>query len=181
MTDYIVLLRGVNVGGNSRVPMPELRELLESNGYTNVSTYINSGNVLLSSAREAAAVKADVEHLIASHFDIVAGSGLAHVLTADYLAEVVANKPSRFGDEPTKFHSDVIFMMSVDVETALEIFTPREGVDVVWPGNGVVYSQRLSAERAKSRLSRIMSSPLYKQMTIRTWSTTVKLFELSTK
>ena len=181
MTDYIVLLRGVNVGGKSRVPMAELRELLETNGFEGVSTYINSGNVLLSSNQDAAAVKADVERLIATNFDLIEGSGLAHVLTVDYLAGVIANKPVGFGDEPTKFHSDVIFMMSVDAETALTVFNPREGVDLVWPGDGVVYSQRLSAERTKSRLNRIMSSPLYKQMTIRTWSTTVKLLELATK
>ena len=181
MTDYIVLLRGVNVGGKSRVPMAELRELLEANGFARVSTYINSGNVLLSSNQDSAAVKADVERVIASNFDIVAGAGLAHVITVDYLAGVIANKPIGFGDEPAKYHSDVIFMMSVDAETALTVFTPREGVDVVWPGDSVVYSQRLSAERTKSRLNRIMSSPLYKQMTIRTWSTAVKLLELSTK
>ena len=44
------------------------------------------------------------------------------------------------------------------------------------PGEGVIiYSQRLSAQRTKSRLSTVMSSPLYKSMTIRSWSTTVKL------
>jgi uncharacterized protein (DUF1697 family) len=41
-----------------------------------------------------------------------------------------------------------------------------------------IYSQRLSAQRTKSRLSRIMSSPLYQQMTIRSWDTTAGLFEL---
>ena len=54
-------------------------------------------------------------------------------------------------------------------------FNPREGVDRIWPGEGVIYSQRLSAQRTKSRLSTVMSSPLYKSMTIRSWSTTVKL------
>jgi uncharacterized protein (DUF1697 family) len=41
-----------------------------------------------------------------------------------------------------------------------------------------IYSQRLSAQRTRSRLSKIMSSPLYKQMTIRSWDTTARLFEL---
>ena len=46
--------------------------------------------------------------------------------------------------------------------------------------HGVIYSQRLSAERAKSRLSKIMASPLYKSMTIRSWNTTIKLLEIMT-
>jgi hypothetical protein len=55
-------------------------------------------------------------------------------------------------------------------------FNPREGVDRIWQGEGgVIYSQRLSAQRTKSRLSTVMSSPLYKSMTIRSWSTTVQL------
>jgi uncharacterized protein (DUF1697 family) len=60
-------------------------------------------------------------------------------------------------------------------------FNPREGVDRVWPGDGVIYSQRLSAERTKSRLNRIMTSPHYKAMTIRSWQTTLALLELLRK
>jgi uncharacterized protein (DUF1697 family) len=57
-------------------------------------------------------------------------------------------------------------------------FSPREGVDEVWPGRGVIYSQRLSAERTRSRLSKITSSPLYKSMTIRSWATTLRLWDM---
>ena len=49
MTTYLVLLRGINVGGKNKVPMARLRELLEELGYSDVSTYIASGNVILSS------------------------------------------------------------------------------------------------------------------------------------
>ncbi|MCA9911371.1 MAG: DUF1697 domain-containing protein, partial [Anaerolineae bacterium] len=59
-------------------------------------------------------------------------------------------------------------------------FNPREGVDNVWPGEGVIYSQRLSAQRTKSRLNRIMAAPAYKSMTIRNWNTTTKLLDMLT-
>jgi uncharacterized protein (DUF1697 family) len=68
--------------------------------------------------------------------------------------------------------------MGIDAAEAMSVFSPREGVDKVWSGNGVIYSQRLSAERTKSRLNRIMASPLYKSMTIRSWQTTLALVEL---
>jgi len=48
------------------------------------------------------------------------------------------------------------------------------------PGDGVLYSQRLSAERTRSRLSKIIGTPLYRSMTIRNWSTTMKLWGLMT-
>ena len=60
----------------------------------------------------------------------------------------------------------------------MQVFDPRPGVDEVWPGTGVIYSQRLSAQRTKSRLSKIAFSPHYKSMTIRSWATTTKLAEL---
>lgn len=60
----------------------------------------------------------------------------------------------------------------------MPIFNPREDVDQVWPGDGVIYSQRLSALRTKSRLSNIVASPLYGSMTIRSWSTTIKLLDM---
>jgi uncharacterized protein (DUF1697 family) len=68
--------------------------------------------------------------------------------------------------------------MGVPVADAMALMDPREGVDTVWPGDGVIYSQRLSAERTRSRLNRIMLSPLYKSMTIRSWATTTKLLAL---
>lgn len=47
---YIALLRGINVGGNNKVSMAELRECFEAASFTNVSTYINSGNVFFESS-----------------------------------------------------------------------------------------------------------------------------------
>jgi uncharacterized protein (DUF1697 family) len=66
----------------------------------------------------------------------------------------------------------------MDASTAMQVFDPRPGVDTVWAGDGVIYSQRLSAQRTKSRLSKIMGTPAYKSMTIRSWATTVTLLEL---
>jgi uncharacterized protein (DUF1697 family) len=60
----------------------------------------------------------------------------------------------------------------------MKVFDPRPGVDSVWPGRGVIYSQRLSAQRTKSRLGKIVGSPAYQSMTIRSWTTTLALLEL---
>jgi uncharacterized protein (DUF1697 family) len=67
--------------------------------------------------------------------------------------------------------------MGIDAPTALKVFDPRPGVDEVWPGTGVIYSQRLSAQRTKSRLGKIVGTPAYKSMTIRSWATTLALLE----
>jgi len=46
--------------------------------------------------------------------------------------------------------------MGIDAHEAMAVFSPRDGVDTVWPGTGVIYSQRLSARRTESRLNRIV-------------------------
>jgi uncharacterized protein (DUF1697 family) len=178
MTRYLVLLRGINVGGKNKVPMAPLRACLEELGYSNVVTYIASGNVILSSDRPAAEVKRQVEEALPKAFRLDSELVAVLVLTRAQLRAVVRDKPKGFGDHPDKYHSDAIFLMGIDSTTAMEVFDPRPGVDRVWPGDGVIYSQRLSAERTKSRLNKAISTPLYKSMTIRSWSTTLKLLEL---
>ena len=49
MEKYIALLRGINISGKNKVSMPLLKVAFEDMGFMNVSTYINSGNVLFSS------------------------------------------------------------------------------------------------------------------------------------
>ena len=66
MNTYVILLRGVNVGGKNLLPMKELRSLLENAGFENVKTYIQSGNIVLDSTRIPEKV---IGSLIQTHFD----------------------------------------------------------------------------------------------------------------
>jgi len=68
MTKYIILLRGINVGGHRKVPMAELRELFTKSGFKNVQTYIQSGNVFLESSDNSKKIKIIAEELILQHF-----------------------------------------------------------------------------------------------------------------
>lgn len=179
MHTHVVLLRGINVGGKNKVSMTELKKCLEKLGFSDVLTYIASGNVILRSNKAANAIKTQVETILPKTFKLDSELIKVWVLSQEQLQAVVDNKPDGFGDQPETYHSDVIFLMSTDADEAMKIFNPREGVDKVWPGNGVIYSQRVSALRAKSRLSTIVASPLYKSMTIRNWNTTTKLLDIA--
>jgi len=177
MTRYLVLLRGINVGGRNKVPMAKLRELLESHGHTKVSTYIASGNVVFSSDQSAKAIKRELEDALPKTFRLDSDLVAVLVLTRAQLRAIVRDRPKGFGDRPDTYHSDAVFLMGIDAPEALKVFDPRPGVDEVSPGKGVIYSQRLSAQRTKSRLNKIMGSPAYKSMTIRSWQTTLALLE----
>ena len=52
MTTYVALLRGINVGGNKKVEMSKLKKAFEPMGFSDVSTYINSGNVIFKSGKK---------------------------------------------------------------------------------------------------------------------------------
>lgn len=175
---YVVLLRGINVGGKNIVPMARLKSCLQDLGFANVSTYIASGNVILDSDWAATEVRTRTEAALIKSFKLDSQLIKVLVLGRRQLQAVIEKKPKGFGEEPQKYHSDAIFLMDVDTAQAMRAFDPREGVDRVWPGPGVIYSQRLSAQRTRSRLSKIVASPFYKSMTIRNWSTTIKLWEL---
>lgn len=177
MKRYLVLLRGINVGGKNKVPMAELRELLEELGYADVSTYIASGNVLLSSDRPRDEIRREIEAALPTRFRLASELISVLVLSHAALRAVVHRKPKGFGEQPAVYHSDAIFLIDIDAKTAMKVFDPRPDVDQVWPGKGVIYSQRLSAERTKSRLNKIVGSPAYKSMTIRSWTTTQALLE----
>ncbi|MBV9471358.1 MAG: DUF1697 domain-containing protein [Solirubrobacterales bacterium] len=86
----VVLLRGINLGSTKRVAMPALRELLSDAGFDDVRTYVQSGNVVLSSDASPGQLARESERLIAERFgfevDVV-------VRTRDELAEVVRLNP----------------------------------------------------------------------------------------
>src|SRR5215216_6356544 len=178
MNTYAVLLRGINVGGKNKVPMTGLKKVLEELGFSNVSTYIASGNVILTSDKPAEKIKAQIEAALPERFNLDNELIKVLALTRNQLQAVIDNKPEGFGEQPEKYHSDAIFLMGIDSTQAMPVFDPREGVDKIWPGNGVIYSQRLSSQRTKSRLNKMMASPFYKSMTIRSWQTTIKLLEI---
>ena len=56
MNTYVILIRGINVGGKNKIPMAGLKKCLEELGFSDVSTYIASGNVILKSKKGAKAI-----------------------------------------------------------------------------------------------------------------------------
>ncbi len=89
-TTSVVMLRGINIGPHNRIAMPDLRAALKDGGFGDVRTYVQSGNVVLSSRQPPAELEQSVQSLIAERF----GLSIAVVVrTREELAEVVARDP----------------------------------------------------------------------------------------
>jgi uncharacterized protein (DUF1697 family) len=175
-TRYVALLRGINVGGRNKVPMADLRRAFEEAGHGDVGTYIQSGNVIFTSSAPKAILEADVENMLERRL------GYPLVVVVRSLAQlrsVVDQAPDGFGAAPAKYHADAIFLRSpLTAGQVMKMVELRDGVDEAWPGRGVVYFRRLSAQRTKSRMARIVGTPEYALMTIRNWNTTTRLLHM---
>lgn len=177
MGQYVALLRGINVGGKNLIKMVALKACFEEQGFHDVVTYIQSGNVLFQSAESGRAkLTARIEEALAATFDYEASVVLR---TRKQMQDVVERAPEGFGAQPAMYRYDVLFLKEpLKAATAMKSVTTREGVDQAHAGTGVLYFSRLISKATQSYLSRIVSSPIYQSMTIRNWSTTTKLLAL---
>lgn len=89
LNTYIVLLRGINVGGKNILPMKMLKALLQKNGFENVRTYIQSGNVVVDTDQTSAPKPTRIESLIESACDVK--PSIIVLKKSDFLKAVKAN------------------------------------------------------------------------------------------
>jgi uncharacterized protein (DUF1697 family) len=176
-TRCIALLRGINVGGNNTIKMAELKACFEEMGFTNVITYIQSGNVLFDvDEYNHLGLTQQIENGLSDRF---AYNSKVVLLTQQTLIQLVNNAPTGFGADPEQYRYDFIFLKSpLTAEEALSKIKTKEGVDVVTAGEGVLYFSRLSAMSAQSQMSKLIGTAIYKEMTIRNLNTTIKLMDL---
>lgn len=174
---YVALLRGINVGGNNIIKMADLKACFEKQRFTNVTTYIQSGNVVFAAAeKDRDRLTSSIEAALTKTFDYRAN---VVVLSRKQLRSIVDGAPAGFGSAPDLYRYDVIFLKSpLTAAAAMKTISPKPGVDEAHGGAGALYFSRLIAKASQSRLSKIVSSPEYKNMTIRNWNTTTKLLAL---
>ena len=177
MNVYVALLRGINVGGSNLIRMPALKACFEAQGLRDVSTYIQSGNVLFTTGRSnQQALTSQIEKVLSKTF---AYRSRVVVRSFEQMKAIVEAAPIGFGARPTAYRYDVIFLKHpLTADEALKSITAKPGVDRVFAGNGVLYFSRLISKAAQSHLSRVVGTPAYQDMTIRNWNTTAKLLEL---
>jgi uncharacterized protein (DUF1697 family) len=103
---HVALLRGINVGGRTTLPMADLRRIVAGLGHADVATYIQSGNVVFTAADgDTAELARGLEEALAAEFPF---APRVVVLTRDELADVAAADP--YPDEPDPKRVHVVFL-----------------------------------------------------------------------
>ena len=174
---YVALLRGINVGGKNVIRMADLRSAFEAGGFRDVATYIQSGNVIFrASGSMPDALTIRIEEMLASAFDYRARIALR---SREQMEAVVAGAPAGFASQPERHRYDTLFLRPpLSPTAAMNEVRVRPGVDEAWIGDGVLYFSRLISQASRSYLSRLVSMPVYQEMTIRNWNTTTRLLQL---
>ena len=175
MARYVALLRGINLGARNRVPMAELRALLEELGHSDVATLLQSGNAALTTTKKAPAVVEELEAAIAERFGV---DTVVVLRTEKQLAAVLERNPLKDVADDPKRHQ-VHFLSGRPNAAAVRAL---EAADVspeqlavagneihVWHAGGI---QRSPASKA------IEKADLGVAATARNWSTVEKLLEL---
>jgi uncharacterized protein (DUF1697 family) len=176
MARHIALLRGINLGSRNRVSMPDLRGWLERDGYANVRTLVQSGNIVMETRKSPATVERELSKLLADEL----GLELAVVVrTRDELAGVIEGNPLPHAvEQPRSFQ--VSFLSEAP---APEVVEALEAGDFA-PEEVAVRGREVYAWHPEG----IQRSPLSKQLTdrklgvtatARNWNTITKLLEMA--
>lgn len=173
MAQYVVLLRGINLGSRNRIAMPALREALADAGFAGVRTYLQSGNVVLSSRTKPADT---VRRVIASEFALE----IAVVTrTRAELAAIVARNPlGRIAKDPKRYQVSFLDAKpSRDVVRRIEAAADAKERVVV--DGREIYAWHPDTI-ARSKLSALLAGQsLGVTATARNWTTVQKLLELA--
>jgi len=179
-TEYLALLRGINVGGNNIIKMADLKASFENMGFTDVVTFIQSGNVLFRSAeKDKTKLTQKIEQVLSERFSY---KSRLVVVAHKELKKAVVDAPKGFGKDLDKYRYDVIFLKEpLTPGEAMKNVSIKEGIDSAYAGASVLYFSRLISKASQSHLTKIIKLPVYQNMTIRNWNTTTKLLALMEK
>lgn len=173
---FVALLRGINVGGNKKVEMKKLKEVFEKLGFENVSTYINSGNVIFESDRVADQVMLNsIEKALLKTFGFEIKT---LVRSKENIQKICAQTSSEWinGDGQK---TDVLFLWDeFDKKDSLELLAGKPGIDNLKYIDGAIVWNIDRSKYAKSAMNKFIGTLIYKNMTARNINTVRKLAEL---
>lgn len=174
MAEHVALLRGINIGPYRRIAMGDLRELLTAQGYANVRTHLQSGNVLLRSDADPQQLALALEAQLATHFGFAVP---IVVRSREELADVIARNPLGPTAADPKRHQVSFLTGEPPAELAAAIRAAALAPEAVaisgreifaWHPEGII----------RSPLAKLLSSPKL-GATARNWNTVTALLDLA--
>jgi len=177
---FVALLRGVNVGGKNMISMSALKTSFEKLGFKDVSSYINSGNILFKSKEpDARKLEKKIEQMLSKEYKLE-----SKVVVKSYseMANLLADLPKNWtGDKAYRFN--VMFLRhSIDSKDILIGIEPNKDVEeiVVYRPGALLWSSLL-CDLNQTNMAKLSSKKTFQEVTVRNLNTTQKLYELMKK
>lgn len=173
---FVALLRGINVGGNNKIDMKQLKRTFEGIGLSDVATYINTGNIIFTDgARSAQELSGKLEEAIAAGFGLTIK---VMVRTLDEIKGIMDKLPDHWTND-TNMKSDVLYLWDeINDESVLEKLTFKPEVDRVIYVHGAILWSYDRDNAGKSGMNKIIGTKVYQQTTVRNVNTARKIYEL---
>jgi len=178
-TVFVALLRGVNVGGNNMISMKSLKESFETIGFTHVSTYINSGNIIFQSKEsDPRKLERKIEQMLSSEYQLDSKVVLRSLAEMEKLVQAL---PQNWGDD-SDWRFNVIFLRhSIDSEKILAELPANSDIEEILYRPGALLWSVQASEANRSKFVKLSSRKTFKDMTVRNLNTTRKLHDLMKK
>ncbi len=174
---YAALLRGINVGGNNKVEMSRLKILFEGLGYTQVATYINSGNVIFSTeGTKTIELSSVIEQAIESQFGFPVK---VVVVERGVIDHIVGQVPAEWINDSKTQKCDVLFLWpEIDSPQIVQKLTIKPGIDEILYFPGALVWHVIRENIHKSGMLKLIGTEVYKKSTARNINTVRKLAAL---
>ena len=176
MKRYIAFLRGINISGKNKIPMAELKKGVEGLGFSEVRTFLNSGNVIFSSGSDqGTAFSEQIGAMINARFDLEIP---VLVVQQESLADLLRSAPSWWGSEDKEVYDNLIFVLppAAADDVFRELGEPKEGLEEAMRcGDAIFWSFSRKSYQKTNWWSKTASAGIGKKLTIRTANTVQKL------
>lgn len=177
---YIALLRGINISGKNKITMSKLKLELERNGYSNVTTYLNSGNVIFETSMDnKETITKDMKKIINDKFNLEIP---VFVISEFELEDLLNNSPSWWGTNNKEVYDNLIFIISPTKckEVCDFIGEVKEDIEKIKEyNNSIFWSFDLKNYRKSNWWIKTANKGICDKITIRTAGTMRKVLEIS--
>ena len=176
--NYLALIRGINVGGKNIIKMDELKRTFLELEFSDVETYIQSGNVLFrdyekSKINLTKRIEKKLSEKLSNEIKVV-------VYGISEIEEIIKDIPKNFGKDTENFKFDVIFLVEpLRPNELMDKIQVKQDKDVIYVGSRSFYVKRSTEKLRGSYITEILK--ITKNITVRNLETTKKLYELMLK
>jgi len=176
---FVALLRGVNVGGNNMISMSSLKQSFEELGFTDVSTYINSGNIIFKSKEaDARKLESKIEKMLLKEYQL---DSRVVLRSLSEMEKIVESLPENWTPDRDWRYNVIFLRHTIDSKDILRELELKQDIEEVVYCPGALFWSAQISELTRTNMLKLSSRKMYLDMTFRNQNTTRKLYELMKK